>query len=509
MNNSEYWANRFKLMEEALNDRSEKYVENLEKQFDIATAQLDTQIRAWYQRFVDNNGGMTYADAQKLLTSGELEEFKWSVERYIEIAKKNQLNKAWAKQLENASARVHISRLESIKMQIRQLAEELTQSKIDAVTQASKFAYTESYYHTAFEVQRGIGFGWTMQEINTDLVKKVLSKPWTADNQTFTARCWTDKSKLVESVNRELTIMAATGEAPDKAIKAISKQFNVSKSNAGRLVMTESVYFSSAAQKDCFNNLGVEQYEIIGTLDTSACAACGGLDGKVFSMSDFKPGTTAPPFHPRCRCCTAPYFEDMEGVGERAARDAETGKTYYVPSDMKYNDWKESFVGNKQKENLTEADKKDILTYDEEYAIKKYMSSSSYSINSKLREQTPLDDEDKLFMKALDDALTKLPMYNGDIVRTMEIPDEDIDNFINLYRTNEKVHYAAYTSFSTKEGYSDTANVFIRILNSKQARDMTAVNVGESEVLYERDAEFTIKKVERINGRFHILLEEI
>ena len=130
-------------------------------------------------------------------------------------------------------------------------------------------------------------------------------------------------------------------------------------------------------------------------------------------------------------------------------------------------------------------------------------------IKFKLRERTPLNDEDKLFMKYLDDALTKLPMYNGDIVRTMEVPDEDIDNFINPYKINEKVHYAAYTSFSTREWYSDTANVFIHILNSKQARDMTAVNVGEPEVLYERNAEFIIKKAEYVNGYANILLEEI
>ena len=43
--------------------------------------------------------------------------------------------------------------------------------------------------------------------------------------------------------------MPATGEASDKAIVAISRRFNVSKQNTGRVVMTESTYFSSAVQK--------------------------------------------------------------------------------------------------------------------------------------------------------------------------------------------------------------------------------------------------------------------
>ena len=340
MNNADYWARRLKIMEDALKDQSYEYVKNLEQQFDAAIAQIDTQMRAWYQRFADNNGGISYAEAQKLLTAGELKEFKWTVQQYIKAGKEHAISGAWAKELENASARVHISRLESLKIQLRQQAEALTQARVKATTDASELSYIQSYYHTAFEVQRGLGVGWTLQALNSGTVQKVLSRPWTVDNQTFTARCWTDKTKLVETVNQELTRMLATGEAPDKAIAAISKRFNVSKQNAGRVVMTESAYFSSAAQKDCFNELGVEKYRIIGTLDTKTCNICGDMDGKVFKMSDYRPGSTAPPFHPWCRCCTAPYFDDMDGVGERYARDAKTGERYKLPKDTTYNEWK-------------------------------------------------------------------------------------------------------------------------------------------------------------------------
>ena len=70
-----------------------------------------------------------------------------------------------------------------------------------------------------------------------------------------------------------------------------------SRYNAGRLVMTEEAYFSSAAQKDCFNELGVEQYEIVATLDSRTSEICRNLDGKVFPMKDYQAGVTAPPFH--------------------------------------------------------------------------------------------------------------------------------------------------------------------------------------------------------------------
>ena len=108
--------------------------------------------------------------------------------------------------------------------------------------------------------------------------------------------------------------------------------------------MTEEAYFSSAAQKEAFAELGVEQYEIVATLDTHTSDICRSLDGKVYPMKDYEAGVTAPPFHVWCRSTTAPYFEDDFGeIGERAARD-ENGKTYSVPADMTYAEWEKAFA---------------------------------------------------------------------------------------------------------------------------------------------------------------------
>lgn len=362
MNNAEYWAQRFKKMEDSLKDESYEYVQNLEKQFDAAIRDIDTQIRAWYQRFATNNG-ISLADAKRLLTTGELKEFRWTVAEYIEKAKESGISGAWIKELENASARVHISRLDALKYQLQQQAEVLTHERVKVTTEASSVAYTQSFYHTAFEVQRGLGIGWTMQALNNNLVQKVLSRPWAVDGQTFTARCWIDKQKLVNVINQEITRMVATGAAPQKVIDAVAKQLNVSKSNASRVVMTESAFFSSAAQRDCFNELDVERYVVVCALDTNTCEKCGSLDGKVFKMSEFEVGVTANPFHPWCRCCTAPYFEDMAEIGERHARDTETGESFTVPKNTTYEQWKKmqdekhgtGFVDKKRKMHYNES----------------------------------------------------------------------------------------------------------------------------------------------------------
>ena len=340
MRNENYWANRIKIAQDNTLDRIyDEYVANIEKQYDRAIRDIEKDILAWYQRFADNNE-LSFADAQKLLKTDELEEFKWTVQEYIEKGKENGISADWAKELENASSRVHISRLESLKYQLRAHAEELTQGRIKNTTEASELAFTEGYYHTAFEFQKEIGVGFSLQSIDRVKLEKILNKPWTIDNQTFTARCWTDKARLVEAVNQELTRMVATGAAPKKAIESIAKQFGTSKSNASKLIMTESAYFATASQGECYKDLGVDDYEVIGTLDSHTCSFCGEMDGKVFPVNKMQAGSTAPPFHPWCRCTTAPYYKNMAGVGKRFARDIETGKAYYLPSDTTYEQWK-------------------------------------------------------------------------------------------------------------------------------------------------------------------------
>lgn len=337
--NAAYWAQRMKNMEEALLDHSYTYVENLDRQFANAVQEIEKSIAVWYQRFADNND-ISLADAKKLLTSGELKELQWTVDEYIKFGKENAIDGAWIKQLENASAKVHISRLDALKLQIQQQAEVL-HAQVEAATEkAAREIYEAGYYHTGFEVQRGIGLGWSLAAIDEKVISKVLSRPWTADGQTFRDRCWTNKQSLVNTVNQEITRMVIRGEAPDRAISNISKKFDVSRQKAGRLVMTESAYFSSAAQKDCYGELDVEEYKIVESLDTHTCELCGSMDGKVFKRSEYAVGLTAPPFHPWCRGCTCPHFADMDGIGERYARDAITGERFKVPKDMTYEQWR-------------------------------------------------------------------------------------------------------------------------------------------------------------------------
>lgn len=342
MTNAEYWKQRFTQLEAAQNRKGATAYLEMEKQYKAAQSELEAQIARWYQRFADSNG-ISLAQAKQWLKGQDLAEFKWDVKEYIKYGKENAINGAWMQELENASSKFHISRLEALQIQTQNSLETMFAQQMGTMKKALSDVYASGYYHTAYTVQQGFGLGWDIAGLDQAQIEKVLSKPWAVDGYNFSTRIWNSKTKLIGEVQNELSKNLLTGADPQKAIDSLAKKMGTSKSNAGRLVMTEQAYFGSAAQKDCFNDLDVEEYEIVATLDSHTSDICRSLDGKVFKMSDYKPGVTAPPFHVYCRSTTAPHFKENFDAGERAARGAD-GKTYYVPDDVTYSEWKKAFV---------------------------------------------------------------------------------------------------------------------------------------------------------------------
>lgn len=358
MRNADYWRGRFSILEDSAHQEAQRTIQDMEELYLDAQRSVQKEIESWYARFAVNNQ-ISLTDARKWLTAGQLEEFHWSVEQYIKIGEQAGLDAAWLKKLENASARFHISRLEAVQTGIQQQLELLYGNQVDSLDALLKKVVGNGYTHTAFEVQKGVGLGWDITGLDQKKLETLLSKPWTTDGRTFRDRCWLNKNDLVGSVSKSLTQGLLRGDSPAKITTAIQKQFGVHRYKAGRLVNTETTYFNAVATKECYKDLDVEMVEIIETLDSHTCSICGGLDGKVIPISQYEPGVTVPPFHPNCRGTTAPAI-DPKYAGERAARNAD-GDVYYVPANMKYADWVQTFVNGGSKAGLTAATATAIL----------------------------------------------------------------------------------------------------------------------------------------------------
>lgn len=342
MNNSEYWIKRVEELEKAQVLNETKYVEILKEEYEKALSKIKKETSSWLARFSVNNQ-ISLKDSKKWLNASELKELQWDVEEYIKFGQENGIDLIWKKELENASTKVHISRLEALQMQIQQEIEKLTYREQETTEEFIINSYKDTYYKLAYELQKGHNVAFQVAALDINTIKNIISKPWTTDGLTFSDRIWKNKKSLINTLQTDLAQSFIRGNAPDEIIEKISKDFGVAKNKAATLVMTESAFFSSTARKQCFNDLGVEKYEVVATLDSHTSEICRGLDGKVFYMKDYKEGVTAPPFHVRCRSTTAPYFEDEFEFGERAARNTD-GKTYYVPSNIKYNEWEKKYI---------------------------------------------------------------------------------------------------------------------------------------------------------------------
>lgn len=497
MKQAEYWKKRAEELEAALHQQTLRKSEEIDEQFDKAYHALDGQIKAWYQRVAVNNQ-VSLQEARKLLTNKERKEFQWDIEEYIKHGKENGLTGQWMRELENASAKQHISRLEQIKIQTQQEAEKLYGNYVDEIDQHMRDTYREDYYRTAYNFQMGAGVCYDLAGIDEKALERVIRKPWAADGKNFTDRCWEGKDNLVHTLHTTLTQMCITGEGIASASGKFRKAVDVGKYQADRLIRTESAYFQTAAQKDCYSELGVSEVEIMATLDETTCDICGALDGTHLPLAEAEEGVSTPPFHCNCRCTTVPYYGDTLGMDGRAMRDADGGYDT-APSDLKFEDWKERYVGKDQnsidwlKEDesreqyyrSTEIDPSKTLDYN--------ISAHSKFTASRLRdipEEYYLSDNAKVKPKELN----RIRQMMEDAMRSMRMDKNENRPKIILCKGNEISHYAGAS-------YNVIENTLKINLDAPEMKDKKYLKLTEIHELYHwEDGQAYIRKYGKITN---------
>lgn len=493
MPNHDYWIDRMSKVEAMANKKGMDYTAFVDKQFQIAQKNIEQKIEYWYAKIAENNEiGMSAA--HELLRRDELEDFHLSIEEYIEKGKNLAYDNRWEKQLKNASAKVHIQRLEALKMQMQQECEVLFGGMADGLDDTLADIYSSTYYHTAYEYMRGCSVGWAFNRLDNRRIKKALETCWTNDNETFSSRVWKNKNRLVNELNTVLTQSIIRGESPQKAISLLSKKMKTSRYNAGRLIMTESSAIYSASQKDCYKELDVEKYEIVATLDSSTSDICRELDGKVFDMSDYKVGLTAPPFHCFCRTCTVPYFPDEDG--QRIAR-GEDGKTYYVPANMTYDEWYKKFVEN-DKTGLQEVHTQTIDDINKIATDRLLQSYEERRIHFGLNETPAAELKDSALNTLIAD-------YNGVSVDTARMFNETINNLSEQYYTgltrievaDKKTVFGA--NFFARTQSSNAIGQKTLVLNPHKMADYEKMTQRIKEL---SDKGYSVRIAEGLEGRY-------
>ena len=349
-----YWEKRFERLKRQQMGKAETVTAAMRREYTHALTALRKEVLDWYYRYAEENE-MSLAEAKRELDARELKAFRLTLKEYIILAKKKDLPQKYIKMLDKASIRARLDRSQELYIKTSRYVEELAKSQNLSMNRLLANVYEDSVYKTVYEAQKLKGEFSTFKGVAKQDIETAVSKPWASDGKDFSGRIWDNKTQLMNTLQTEMTRSFMIGEGVVPLINRIQKRFNVSFSNARRLVETETAYVQEKAMLDTYDALDVEQYQILAVLDLKTSDICRHLDKKVFDRKDAKPGITMPPFHCYCRSTTVPYIEGITDSQEvtRAARDPVTGKTVFVEGDLHYEEWYNKYVKNTDTGALT------------------------------------------------------------------------------------------------------------------------------------------------------------
>ena len=237
------------------------------------------------------------------------------------------------------------NRLNALQRQIGDQLRDLGDVEQRKMTTLLEKAFKDAYTMTLFNVQQFTGVGASFLLPQPERVKEILNYPWSGAK--FSDRIWRDKEKLAVTLQDTLNQGFVRGLGANQMAEMLAAKMEVSKHHAVTLVQTETAYVAGQGTAEGYKSAGLDEYQILATLDGRTSQVCRKQDGRRYRVSEIRVGSNYPPFHARCRTTTIPVIDETAGIGERRARDPVTGKVNLVPADMKYPDWYKQYVVDK------------------------------------------------------------------------------------------------------------------------------------------------------------------
>ena len=332
LTSKEYWEKReaYKL-KKGLKDLK-KIEKELVKEYKKAMEQIGKEISNLFYKYAKDNN-LSFSDAKKYLNSSEFREFKRDLKSYMKLIEETE-NEELLLELNTLAMKSRISRSEEIFYQCSKYINEVYESTNKRLQIAYSSTIKDNYYQTIYDIHKAIGVGASFSYIDNDMIKEILAFPWSGRH--YSSRLWSNRTKLKNAMVEELTQMLIQGKGVKETSKALSKRLDADFKNCIRLIHTEHSYFMGEATAKAYEEMNVEKYQFLATLDNRTSEICQKLDGKVFNLKDRVVGVNASPCHPSCRSCEIPYIEN--DYSTRFARDSK-GKRIEIDSSMTYKEW--------------------------------------------------------------------------------------------------------------------------------------------------------------------------
>ena len=360
-----YWDKRaIKRLTDA-EKQSEKYRTRIQKMYEQANRNIQRDIENVYKNY-SKATGLDVQTLKQLLTASETDKLwkdmkRRGLDKYV---KKNYKSR--------------ISRLEQLQAQVYAKAKEIYPEEVLQNTMCYEGVIKNSYYKAIYDAQMGTGFDFAFSKIDDNMLTALLNENWSGKN--YSQRIWGNTDILADSLCEIIGGAMLSGQSIQKTSRQIRERFDVSKYYADRLVRTETNHFNNEADAMAYEEMGVDKYVFLATLDTRTSTICQDKDHEVIDLKDRQVGVNFPPLHPNCRSKTRAYMgEEIEATMQRRARNPVTGKTELV-GNISYREWAEQhgieksdaelFGGRLKKQKESGITRKE-LTAEQAKAIKK------------------------------------------------------------------------------------------------------------------------------------------
>lgn len=356
MKSSEYWKKAALLREIAVQEGATATAEDVLKLYDEALDDINNEIAVIKANF-QRRYGLDNETASYFLTQAQQDENLAMLIKALEEAPTEKARQDILEyiHLDGLSVRAYASRIErynAVKQSIYARVKKLATEQTALVTGMLKKAYSESYYGNIDDTAKGLNMGISFGILNDDAINEAITAKW--HGKRFSERIWNNTDRLAQEAQELVTKSLMSGESLTKTSKKLAETFQVEKYHATTLVHTETAHIHAMADMKAYEDLGIEEYKYLATLDYRTCEMCQPLDGKVFKRSEAIEGVNYPTMHPRCRCTTTMNID----FNARRARNPLTGKNEIVDGNMTYSEWIKSLTPE-QKAALELSRKKD------------------------------------------------------------------------------------------------------------------------------------------------------
>lgn len=325
---SKYWDKRALNRLNEAEKLSDTYIKRIQKMYEQAYKNIDDELESIYRNYSNETG----IDTQKLkekLTKSQTSIF-WKT-----------LNKLGLTKYVKNNYKSRISRLEQIQAQIYAKAKEIYSKEEKEQRMCYKGVINHSYNKAIYDTQIGTGYDFAFNKIDDNLIKALLDEKWSGKN--YSQRIWGNTDILANSVSEIIGGGLLSGQSIQKTARQIKDRFNVGKYYSERLVRTETNHFNNKVDAIAYEEMGIDEYVFVATLDNRTSEICQSLDNKRFKYKDMQEGVNYPPMHPNCRSKTRGYLgEEAERNLKRRARNPITGQNEVI-DNISYKEWSKKY----------------------------------------------------------------------------------------------------------------------------------------------------------------------